>query len=72
MFILWDTAVLISESVIPNPPSPIKLITGLDGFAILTPKPQEYEKPTSPKSRGVNKLFGLKNYFKDSSVSGDA
>ena len=54
VLILYSTAVLNSEIVIPNPPSPIKLTTVLLGFANFTPNPQAKEKPTSPKSKGVN------------------
>ena len=59
VFILYSTAVLNSEIVIPKPPSPIRLITFLLGFAIFTPKPHAKEKPTKPKSKGVNKDGGL-------------
>ena len=55
VLILYFTAVLNSETVIPKPPSPIKLITVLFGLANLTPRPQAKEKPTKPKSSGVNK-----------------
>ena len=58
VLISYSTAVLSSEIVIPNPPSPIKLTTVFSGRATLTPSPQAKEKPTSPKSRGVNKLGG--------------
>ena len=45
--------------VIPKPPSPIKLTTVLSGRATFTPRPQAKEKPTKPKSSGVNKEGGL-------------
>ena len=35
--------------------SPIIEITGRSGFASFTPRPHEKEKPTRPKSRGVNR-----------------
>ena len=43
----------------PNPPSPIRLTTVFLGFAILTPRPHANEKPTNPKSKGVNSEGGL-------------
>ena len=59
MLIPYSTAVLNSDIVIPNPPSPIKLTTVFSGFAIFTPNPQAKENPTKPKSNGVNKEGGL-------------
>jgi hypothetical protein len=43
----------------PKPPSPIRLTTVFLGFAIFTPRPHAKEKPTKPKSSGVNKDGGL-------------
>ena len=60
VFILYSTAVLSSDIVIPKPPSPIKLTTVFFGFANFTPNPHANEKPTRPKSKGENNDGGLK------------
>ena len=49
-----------SDTVIPNPPSPMRLNTVESGLASLTPRPAANEKPTNPKSNGVKRDLGSK------------